>query len=115
VAGEMVALELVERLARECSPEHQHAATIATATERGETTILFTTDAALDRMRLHQTARSLGAQDLAVAREIIYIASLPLLGNGKTDYVRLTDLVAARLPAQSDDAPRPMGRTVNDN
>ncbi|MPZ43740.1 MAG: AMP-binding protein [Betaproteobacteria bacterium] len=115
VAGEMVALELVERLARECSPEHQHAATIATATERGETTVLFTTDAALDRMKLHQAARSLGAQDLAVAREIVHVASLPVLGNGKTDYVRLTDMVAARLQTQRDDAPNPMGRVVNDN
>jgi acyl-[acyl-carrier-protein]-phospholipid O-acyltransferase/long-chain-fatty-acid--[acyl-carrier-protein] ligase len=115
VAGEMVALELVERLARECSPGHQHAATVAAATERGETTVLFTTDCALDRMKLHQAARSLGAQDLAVAREIVHVASLPLLGNGKTDYVSLTGMVTARLPAQPGDVPRAMGRVVNDN
>ena len=115
VAGEMVALELVERLARECSPAHQHAATIAAATDRGETTVLFTTDAQLDRMKLHQAARALGAQELAVAREIVHVASLPLLGNGKTDYVRLTGMIAARPSAQADAATRPVGRVVIDS
>ena len=92
VAGEMVALEMVERLARTCSPEHQHAATVAMLPDRGETTVLFTTDSALDRPRLHKTARSIGAQDLAVARSIVHVSELPVLGSGKTDYVRLSDL-----------------------
>lgn len=92
VAGEMVALELVERLARACSPDHQHAATVALMPDRGETTVLFTTDPALDRARLHHAARSIGAQDLAVARTIVHVTELPVLGSGKTDYVRLSDL-----------------------
>jgi len=91
VAGEMVALELVERLARECSPAHQHAATIALTPERGETTVLFTTDPALDRLTLHQKARALGVQELAVARSIVQVDTLPVLGSGKTDYVALAD------------------------
>ncbi|MCC6534893.1 MAG: AMP-binding protein [Burkholderiales bacterium] len=92
VAGEMVALEMVERLARECSPQHQHAATVALSPERGETTVLFTTDPALDRMALHQAARALGAQELAVARSIVHVDVLPVLGSGKTDYVTLAEL-----------------------
>jgi len=92
VAGEMVALEVVERVARVCSPEHQHAATVAMSPDRGETTVLFTTDVALDRVRLHQTARAIGVQDLAVARTIVHVSALPVLGSGKTDYVRLADL-----------------------
>jgi acyl-[acyl-carrier-protein]-phospholipid O-acyltransferase/long-chain-fatty-acid--[acyl-carrier-protein] ligase len=92
VAGEMVALEAVERLARTCSPEHQHAATVAMLPDRGETTVLFTTDAALDRARLHHAARTIGAQDLAVARSIVHVSELPVLGSGKTDYVRLSHL-----------------------
>jgi len=92
VAGEMVALDLVERLARECSPGHQHAATIQLTAERGETTLLFTTDPGLDRLRLHQAARALGIQDLAVARTVVQVDVLPVLGSGKTDYVALADL-----------------------
>jgi acyl-[acyl-carrier-protein]-phospholipid O-acyltransferase/long-chain-fatty-acid--[acyl-carrier-protein] ligase len=59
---------------------------------RGETTLLFTTDRELDRIKLHRTARSLGVQELAVAREIVVVSALPILGNGKTDYVQLTTM-----------------------
>jgi len=106
VAGEMVALELVERLARECSPAHQHAATVAMSPDRGETTVLFTTDGTLDRMKLHQTARAIGAQDLAVARTIVHVNELPVLGSGKTDYVRLSDLA-------SNAAAEPLGQSLS--
>jgi acyl-[acyl-carrier-protein]-phospholipid O-acyltransferase/long-chain-fatty-acid--[acyl-carrier-protein] ligase len=55
--------------------------------------VLFTTDPTLQRGRLQKTARAQGDQDLAVARNIIRVAEIPLLGNGKTDYVRLMELV----------------------
>jgi acyl-[acyl-carrier-protein]-phospholipid O-acyltransferase/long-chain-fatty-acid--[acyl-carrier-protein] ligase len=113
VAGEMVALELVERLAHECSPQHQHAAAVGMAGDRGETTVLFTTDPQLDRMRLHQTARQLGAQDLAVAREIVLVSALPVLGSGKTDYVALTDMArSAGARAAERVPPLPVGRAL---
>ena len=101
VAGEMVALELVERLARDCSPHHQHAATVAMMEGRGETTVLFTTDKTLERLQLHHAARASGAQDLAVARTIVHVDSLPVLGTGKTDYVTLAQM-AYELPAGTD-------------
>jgi acyl-[acyl-carrier-protein]-phospholipid O-acyltransferase/long-chain-fatty-acid--[acyl-carrier-protein] ligase len=104
VAGEMVALELVERIAREASPGHQHAATVSVSGSRGETTILFTTDRDLDRIKLHRTARSLGVQELAVAREIVVVSALPILGNGKTDYVQLTTMVRSVSEQQGRDA-----------
>jgi acyl-[acyl-carrier-protein]-phospholipid O-acyltransferase / long-chain-fatty-acid--[acyl-carrier-protein] ligase len=89
IAGEMVSLELVERIAYAASPEQKHAATVEQLSGRGESTVLFTTDARLDRMMLVDAARQVGAQDLAVARRIVKVASLPLLGSGKTDYVTL--------------------------
>ncbi|MDB5865921.1 MAG: bifunctional 2-acylglycerophosphoethanolamine acyltransferase/acyl-ACP synthetase [Betaproteobacteria bacterium] len=89
IAGEMVSLELVERIAYAASPEHKHAATVEQISGSGESTVLFTTDARLDRLTLVKAARQTGAQDLAVARRIVKVASLPLLGSGKTDYVTL--------------------------
>lgn len=109
VAGEMVALEMVERLARTCSPEHQHAATVAMLPDRGETTVLFTTDPSLDRPRLHHVARSIGAQDLAVARSIVHVSELPVLGSGKTDYVRLSDLARKSTHDLPESAVHPSG------
>lgn len=89
IAGEMVSLELVERIAYAASSEHKHAATVEQVSGSGESTVLFTTDPRLDRMTLVKAARQIGAQDLAVARRIVKVASLPLLGSGKTDYVTL--------------------------
>ncbi|MGZ8156152.1 MAG: AMP-binding protein, partial [Burkholderiales bacterium] len=89
IAGEMVSLELVERIAYAASPDHKHAATVEQVSGHGESTILFTTDPKLDRLALVKAARQIGAQDFAVARRIVKVASLPLLGSGKTDYVRL--------------------------
>lgn len=94
IAGEMVQLELVERIAAVASPAFQHAATVEQVAGTGESTVLFTTDPALDRIVLLNAARSIGAQDLAVARRIIKVDSLPLLGSGKTDYVTLKVMTA---------------------
>lgn len=89
IAGEMISLEAVEQIANHASPAHEHAATLELVSQTGESTVLFTTDPRLDRIALQKAARELGAQDLAVARRVVHVATLPLLGSGKTDYVRL--------------------------
>jgi acyl-[acyl-carrier-protein]-phospholipid O-acyltransferase / long-chain-fatty-acid--[acyl-carrier-protein] ligase len=99
IAGEMISLEVVEHIANHASPGHQHAATLELVSQTGESTVLFTTDPKLDRIALQKSARELGAQDLAVARRVVHVATLPMLGSGKTDYVRLrslTEIAAAR-------------------
>ncbi len=92
IAGEMVSLEAVERIAQHASPGHQHAAALELVSQSGESTVLFTTDSRLDRMALQKAVRELGAQELAVARRVVHVATLPLLGSGKTDYVTLKAL-----------------------
>ena len=58
IAGEMVSLELVERIAY-ASPQHKHAATVEQIKGNGESTVLFTTDPELDRLaRQRLRARS---------------------------------------------------------
>jgi acyl-[acyl-carrier-protein]-phospholipid O-acyltransferase/long-chain-fatty-acid--[acyl-carrier-protein] ligase len=89
VAGEMVSLDQIERIALRASPQHQHAATLAQLPGSGESTVLFTTDAALDRARLSRAAHELGAQELAIARRVIKVDELPVMGGGKIDYVAL--------------------------
>lgn len=89
IAGEMVSLETVEAIANEASPQHQHAATTQTDPQRGENIILFTTDNNLSREQLGSGAKALGSPELAIARKIVIVEALPLLGTGKTDYVTL--------------------------
>jgi len=89
VAGEMVSLEVVEALARTVSAEAMHAATCVPDPGRGESIILFTTDPALAREPLAQAAKAQGLPEIALPRRIRVVESLPMLGTGKVDYVRL--------------------------
>lgn len=89
VAGEMVSLEVVEQIASHASPEHPHAASTQLDRQRGESILLFTTDLTLNREDLQAAARALGLPEISVARKIINVAELPLLGSGKIDYVTL--------------------------
>lgn len=92
VAGEMVSLETAEQLANSASPEQQHAASTQPDAQRGENILLFTTDACLSREALQAKARELSSPEIAVARKIIIVKELPLLGTGKIDYVTLKKL-----------------------
>ena len=95
VAGEMVSLEVVEQIANTAAPEHQHAASSISDAQRGECIILFTCDKKLKREDLQIVAKNLGLPELAVARKIIAVEEIPLLGTGKTDYVTLKQLAEA--------------------
>ncbi|MEO8029081.1 MAG: AMP-binding protein, partial [Bryobacteraceae bacterium] len=89
VAGEMVSLESVERIATAASPKHHHAASSWKDLQRGELIALFTEDPDLKREHLQTAAREIGLPEIAIPRRVIHIDKLPLLGNGKRDYVAL--------------------------
>lgn len=89
VAGEMVSLEVVEKMAAMASPSAAHAASTQADPQRGETIVLFTTDATLTRDSLQTVARDNGWPEIAVPRKIQRVDALPLLGTGKLDYVTL--------------------------
>ena len=92
VAGEMVSLETVEKIAAQASPNLQHAASTQTDAQRGENIVLFTTDAALAKDALQAAAKNLGAPELAIPKKIVLVEAIPLLGTGKTDYVKLKEM-----------------------
>ena len=89
VAGEMVSLEVVEQIANTAAPEHSHAASTQPCSQRGESIILFSTDSNLKREDLQIVAKNLSLPEIAVARKIVQVIELPILGTGKTDYIAL--------------------------
>lgn len=93
VAGEMVSLEAVEKLAEVASPAAMHAAVARPDERRGEMIVLATQDRALNRESVQQSARETGAPELAIPRRIVYVEKIPLLGNGKKDYPQLQRIV----------------------
>ena len=95
VAGEMVSLEVVEQIANTAAPECQHAASTQICPQRGEAIILFTTDKELKREDLQLVGKNLKLPELAIARKIIQVEELPILGTGKTDYVTLKQMAEA--------------------
>lgn len=93
IAGEMVSLELAERLAELASPAAMHGAVARPDPGRGEMVVLATQDRDLRRDQLQHAAREAGLPEIAVPRRIVHIDRIPLLGNGKKDYPQLQRIV----------------------
>lgn len=98
IAGEMVSLEVVEKIAASAAPGFVHAASTRADAGKGEALVLFTTAPELARELLLAAARANGSPELAVPRVIRRIEAIPLLGSGKTDYVNLKKMAEA-IPA----------------
>jgi acyl-[acyl-carrier-protein]-phospholipid O-acyltransferase / long-chain-fatty-acid--[acyl-carrier-protein] ligase len=89
IAGEMVSLEVVEKIAAAAAPGFAHAVSTRPDPGKGEALLLFTTAPGLRRDQLVAAAKANGASELAVPRVILRVEAIPLLGSGKTDYVAL--------------------------
>ncbi|MCW5719384.1 MAG: AMP-binding protein [Bauldia sp.] len=98
IAGEMVSLTAVESFIVAAWPDHAHAVVSIPDDRKGEALVIITTAHELTRDSILRTARAQGATELAVPDRILVMDELPLLGNGKTDYVSLERLAAEKAP-----------------
>lgn len=94
ISGEMVSLNQVEEVAEQCFSTDKNAAVIKEDVKKGERIILFTTctDANRQQFREFLTRRQLSM--LLMPAELIVVSALPVLGNGKIDYVSLQATIA---------------------
>ena len=89
IGGEMIGLDRVESIAEHCYSSSLFAAINVPDSRKGEKIILYTSlpDASIDRLKAFLTEQ--GHSMLFCPSKLIFIDSLPMLGNGKIDYQTL--------------------------
>lgn len=92
IGGETVSLAVVESCASALWPEFSHAAVAVADGRKGEQIVLVTTNPEAQRVDLVGWAHNHGVPDIAVPRRIVHVNDVPVLGTGKTDYVRVQKL-----------------------
>lgn len=92
IGGEMVSLAVVENCASAIWPDNMHAAVALADDRKGEQIVLVTDAPSANRGEMIAWARNHGVPELAVPRHIVMTTGVPVLGTGKTDYVRVKEL-----------------------
>ena len=92
IAGEMVSLTAVERIAEEVWPDNRHAVVAVADDKKGERLVLITDNSDADVAGLTSWAKAHGTPALAIPKKIVKVETVPVLGSGKTDYVTLQKL-----------------------
>lgn len=95
VGGEVVSLAVVENCASAVWPDFAHAAVAFADGRKGEQVTLVTTNPEADRLELVGWAHNHGVSELAIPRRIVHVKEIPVLGTGKTDYVKVEKLAQA--------------------
>jgi acyl-[acyl-carrier-protein]-phospholipid O-acyltransferase / long-chain-fatty-acid--[acyl-carrier-protein] ligase len=95
LAGEMVSLAVSERIAAAAYPDYRHAVVVVPDSRRGERLVLVSEAPAVGRDLLVNAGRREGLPEIAVPRDVVSVAALPLLGSGKTDYAKVLRLATA--------------------
>src|SRR5207248_1259579 len=93
IGGETVSLAVVESCASALWPDYSHAAVAVPDERKGEQIVLVTTCPDAKRTDFVGWAHNHGVTELAVPRRFILVDAVPVLGTGKTDYVKVAKAV----------------------
>jgi acyl-[acyl-carrier-protein]-phospholipid O-acyltransferase/long-chain-fatty-acid--[acyl-carrier-protein] ligase len=92
IAGEMVSLAAIEAIITAMWPGARHVAVGLPHARKGETVVLLTESDEVDLGLLPDHFRLHGLTELSLPRRLIKVAQIPIIGSGKTDYVRAREL-----------------------
>lgn len=92
IGGEMVSLAVVEECAAALWPEAAHAALALADERKGEIIVLVSEAQEATREAVMAHAREQGIPEIALPKRVQHMETLPRLGSGKLDYVRLKEL-----------------------
>jgi len=102
IGGESVSLAVVESIASALWPDFANAAVTVPDGRKGEQIVLVTTNPDANRVDLIGWAHNHGVTELAVPRRFVHVDDIPVLGTGKTDYVKVQKMVADATPAAAN-------------
>lgn len=92
IAGEMVSLEAVDKIVGSAT-EKPFATSSRADQNKGEQIILFTLDETLTKEKIRAAIVEKNQSNLMMPAQIRVVKEIPLLGSGKTDYVKLKEMV----------------------
>jgi acyl-[acyl-carrier-protein]-phospholipid O-acyltransferase/long-chain-fatty-acid--[acyl-carrier-protein] ligase len=101
VGGEMVSLGAIESIVCTTWPGARHVAVSVPHERKGEMVVLLTESDDVDLGVLMEKIRSFGLTELSLPRKLVRIGQIPLLGSGKTDYVRARQVAEESLASES--------------
>ncbi|MFA4994304.1 MAG: AMP-binding protein [Bdellovibrionales bacterium] len=102
VAGEMVSLGAIEAIVCSTWPGVRHVAVSVPHERKGEMIVLLTECDNVDTGVLLEKFRAVGLTELSVPRKLVRVEQIPLLGSGKTDYVRAKQVAEESLNAEQE-------------
>lgn len=98
IAGEMISLAAVETLIGDLWAGSNHVVIALPDPRKGEQLVLVTDKPDADRDTLMVHAREQGLPELWMPRAILVVAAIPVMGNGKIDYVAAAELARSNRP-----------------
>ena len=93
IAGELVSLAAVEQMAADLWPDHPPAVVAAPDPKKGERIVMATTKPGATRAEVQAWMKIKGASEIMAPAIVLVLEALPLLGSGKTDYVKLAQVM----------------------
>ncbi|MDF2634156.1 MAG: Acyl-(acyl-carrier-protein)--phospholipid O-acyltransferase [Pelosinus sp.] len=97
ISGEMISLDVVEKVAEGCFATDKNAAVNISDTKKGEKIILYTLHKEATKQQLREYISQSGQSMLAMPTTLRIVDTLPLLGSGKIDYVALKTIAAKEM------------------
>jgi acyl-[acyl-carrier-protein]-phospholipid O-acyltransferase/long-chain-fatty-acid--[acyl-carrier-protein] ligase len=98
IGGEMISLGAIEMLAAGLWPGSTHVAVTLPDARKGEQIVLVTDNAMADRAALLAHSQAKGYPELWVPKAILVTAAVPVMGNGKVDFVATQELARNMRP-----------------
>jgi acyl-[acyl-carrier-protein]-phospholipid O-acyltransferase/long-chain-fatty-acid--[acyl-carrier-protein] ligase len=97
IGGEMISLSAVEAHVRSSWPDLTQVVISVPDEKKGERLVLVTDNEALEQDELLAAGKKAGLSEMMIPRLIVKLKELPVMGTGKIDYVRISELVRQRL------------------